>query len=112
MNLSEEAPLSARPGPPNGPIEVTVVESPSCHFCADAHQVLEQLAADGYMFRVVTLDVRDAAGQDLMRRHGAGMSPLVLVNGAYFSQGRLPRRKLTKLLESSTGYATVESRGV
>jgi glutaredoxin len=103
--------LSTRPGPPNGPTEVTVVESPSCHFCADAHQALAQLAADGHEFRVVTLDVRDAAGQDLMRRHGAGMSPLVLVNGAFFSQGRLPRRKLTKLLQHSTGHTVVESRG-
>lgn len=103
--------MSTRPGPPNGPTEVTVVESPSCHFCADAHQALEQLAADGHGFRVVTLDVRDAAGQDLMRQHGAGMSPLVLVNGAYFSQGRLPRRKLTKLLERSAERVAVESHG-
>ena len=39
------------------------------------------------------------------------MSPLVLVNGAYFSQGRLPRRKLTKLLERSAERVAVESHG-
>jgi glutaredoxin len=103
--------LSTRPGPPDGPTEVTVVESPSCHFCADAHQALDQLAADGHTFRVVTLDVREPAGQDLMRQHGAGMSPLVLVNGEFFSQGRLPRRKLTNLLERSNAATVVESHG-
>ena len=98
--------MSTRPGPPNGPTEVIVVEAPSCHYCADAHQALEQFVAEGHQLRVTTLDVREPAGQDLMRQHGAGMSPLVLVDGAYFSQGRLPRRKLAKLLERSTGYAT------
>lgn len=103
--------MSTRPGPPNGPIEITVVKSPSCHYCTDAHRALEQLAADGHMFGVVTLDLRHASGQDLMRRHGAAMSPLVLVNGAFFSQGRLPRRKLARFLQRSTGHAALESHG-
>jgi glutaredoxin len=103
--------MSTRPGPAKWPIQVTVVEAPSCHYCADAHQALEELAADGHTFGVVTLDLREAAGQDLMRRHGAGMSPLVLVNSAFFSQGRLPRRKLAKLLESSTRHAALQPRG-
>ena len=90
--------MSTRPGPLLGPPQVTVVESPSCHYCADAHQALNRLAEDGHTFEVTTLDVRDPAGQDLMRRHGAGMSPLVLVDGAFFSQGRLPRRKLARQL--------------
>ena len=90
--------MSTRPGPPLGPPQVTVVESPSCHYCADAHQALNRLAEDGHIFEVTTLDVREPAGQDLMRRHGAGMSPLVLVDSVYFSQGRLPRRKLARHL--------------
>ncbi len=32
------------------------------------------------------------------RRTGPGMFPLVLVDGAFFSVGRLPRKKLRKLL--------------
>jgi glutaredoxin len=103
--------LSTRPGPQNWPIEITVVESPSCHFCADAQQALEELAADGHTFDVVTLDLREAVGQDLMRRHGAGMSPLVLINGTFFSQGRLPQRKLARLLESFPGHAALQPRG-
>ena len=103
--------MSTHPGLPPRPTQVTVVESPSCHYCADAHQALEQLAADGDALEVTTLDVRAPAGQDLMRRHGAAMSPLVLVEGAFFSQGRLPRRKLARLLQSSVGRR-LEARGV
>ena len=102
--------MSTRPGPQHGPVQVTVVQSPSCHYCADAHQALKQLADDGHPVEVTTLDVRDPAGQELMRRHGAAMSPLVLVDGAFFSQGRLPRRKLARLLQSPTGHQ-LESRG-
>ena len=78
-----------------------MVESPSCHYCADARQALSRLAEDGHTFEVTTLDVRDRAGQDLMRGHGAVMSPLVLLDGVYFSQGRLPRRKLARYLQRS-----------
>lgn len=99
--------MSTRPGPLFGPPQVTVVESPSCHFCADAHEALHRLAEDGHVFTVTTLDVRDPAGQQLMRQHGAGMSPLVLVDGAFFSQGRLPRRKLARHLRTAgAGLAT------
>lgn len=102
--------MSTRPGPQHGPVQVTVVESPSCHYCADAHQALKQLADDGHPVEVTTLDVRDTEAQELMRRHGAAMSPLVLVDGAFFSQGRLPRRKLARLLQSPTVHQ-LESRG-
>lgn len=84
--------------PPRPTVSITVVESPACHFCVDAHQALQELAAEGNPIEVETLDVRGTAGQELMRIHGAGMSPLVLVNGDFFSQGRLPRRKLAKYL--------------
>ena len=90
--------MSTRVDPQHGPVQVTVVESPSCHYCADAHEALQRLAEDGHVFEVTTHDVRDPAGQQLMRRHGAAMSPLVLVDGDFFSQGRLPRRKLARHL--------------
>jgi len=46
--------------------------------------------------RVLSID--DKAGRSLMEQHRAPMSPLVLLDGAYFSAGRLPRRKLEKRL--------------
>jgi hypothetical protein len=46
------------------------------------------------------------AGRVLLHQHGSGMFPLVLVDGAFFSAGRLPRRKLGRLL---AGAATSET---
>jgi hypothetical protein len=82
---------------PVEPAEITVVESEGCHFCADAHDVLGAVAA-AYPVRVLSVDVHSGTGQELMARHRAPMSPLVLLDGAFFSSGRLPRRKLEKTL--------------
>ena len=79
------------------PVQVTLVTAPACHFCEDAQATLAELAQD------CPLSVREVAaesseGQALLHAHGAGMFPLVLVDGAFFSAGRLPRRKLARLL--------------
>jgi glutaredoxin len=90
------APMSTHQ-PSTEPARITVVESEACHFCDDARRALEQLA-DSYPLTVATVDVRSEAGQRLMRVHRASMSPLVLVDGEFFSHGRLPRRKLANVL--------------
>ena len=79
------------------PVQVTLVTAPACHFCEDAQATLAELAQD------CPLSLREVAaesseGQALLHAHGAGMFPLVLVDGAFFSAGRLPRRKLARLL--------------
>ena len=84
--------------------QVTVVESEACHFCDDARRVLIDLAA-AYPLTIETVDVRTPAGTNLMQEHRASMSPLVLVDGVFFSHGRLPRRKLLKLLTGRYGAA-------
>ncbi|HWJ80623.1 MAG TPA: glutaredoxin family protein [Nocardioides sp.] len=81
------------------PAQVTVVESEACHFCADAQEALAEIARD-HPLAIETVDVRSPRGSALMQRHRATMSPLVLVDGRFFSNGRLPRRKLRKLLEA------------
>ena len=79
------------------PVQVTVVTAPSCHFCEDARAALAELAqVYPLAVRLVAADSGD--GQVLLSAHGIGMFPLVLVDGAFFSAGRLPRRKLTRLL--------------
>lgn len=79
-------------------LRVTLVEAEACHFCRDALSVLEEFAAR-YPLDLLRLDVRDADGAALMQRHRAAMSPLITVNGAFFSQGRLPRGKFQQLLD-------------
>ena len=81
----------------SGPVQVTVVTAPACHFCQDAQAAIAELGQDHPLaVRLVTAESSD--GQALLHAHGAGMFPLVLVEGAFFSAGRLPRRKLARLL--------------
>ena len=90
--------MTTTPCPPRG-VAITIVEAPGCHFCTDAHEALRELVEQGHQIEVTTVDATSSGGLALMRRHRAGLSPLVLVDGAFFSHGRLPRRKLTRLLE-------------
>jgi len=39
----------------------------------------------------------------LVQKYRASMSPLVLLDGEFFSHGRLPRRKLAKRLQQRFG---------
>lgn len=87
---------------------VTVVESSACHFCADARQALAELAAT-YPLVVDRVDARTDAGRLLMAERRAAMSPLVLLDGAFFSHGRLPRRKLTSVLSGRYGTQVADA---
>jgi hypothetical protein len=86
------------------PAVITVVHSPACHFCEDAQAALE-LLADELPFTVELVGAAEPRGAALLNEHRAGMYPLVLVDGAFFSVGRLPRKKLRKLLEARAAVA-------
>ena len=79
--------------PAPGTVEITVVHSPACHFCDDARAVLAELATE-FPLTVDYLDYTEPRGAALIREHRAGMYPLVLLDGGFFSAGRLPRKKL------------------
>ena len=79
------------------PVVVTVVEATACHLCEDAKSALAVLALS-YPIAVHVLSISDEPGRALMQHHRAPMSPLVLLDGQYFSSGRLPRRKLERRL--------------
>lgn len=91
-------------GPPTQkvgvPVVVTLVEAPACHLCDQAKSVLAVLA-QSYPITVDVLSIGDEPGRALMDSHRAPMSPLVLLDGKYFSSGRLPRRKLERRLAES-----------
>lgn len=83
---------------PTPAVKVIVVHARACHLCDDAVGMLTELSG------VLPLDVRvvefeSAEGASLVAVHRPAMNPLVLVDGEYFSAGRLPRKKLLKLLE-------------
>lgn len=85
--------------------DVTVVTTPACHLCADAQATLAVLARD-HPLTVRVVDASSQSGQALVRQHGTGMFPLVVLDGVFFSAGRLPRRKLARVL---SGRATVKA---
>jgi hypothetical protein len=84
---------------------ITVVHAPACHFCADAQDALTELAQE-VPIRIDLVEADSAAGMELVGIHRPTMFPLVLVDGTFFSQGRLPRRKLRTLLGSRQAVRT------
>jgi hypothetical protein len=76
---------------------VTVVHSPACHFCDDASVALADIATT-YPIDVTTVALESDEGAALVAKHRPAMNPLVLVDGDFFSSGRLPRKKLLRLL--------------
>ena len=81
-------------------VVITVVEAPACHLCDDAKSALAVLA-QSFPMTVHVLSISDQPGRALMDQHRAPMSPLVLLDGEYFSSGRLPRRKLERRLSKA-----------
>lgn len=80
------------------PTKVTVVQVPACHYCEDAAAVLAELSVR-FALTVRMVERDSAEGRELIGRHRPPMAPLVLVDGEFFSSGRLPRRRLEKLLQ-------------
>ncbi|WP_407343560.1 glutaredoxin [Pengzhenrongella phosphoraccumulans] len=79
-------------------INITVVHAPACHFCDDAEQSLS-LLAERFPLAVRIVALESDEGRLLTAKHRPAMNPLVLIDGRFFSAGRLPRKKLTALLE-------------
>jgi hypothetical protein len=65
--------------------------------CEDAQEALRGLVSQARI-RLVTVPADSPGGIDLVARHRPIMFPLVLLDGAFFSAGRLPRRKLERRL--------------
>ena len=79
-----------------------------CMIVAQTNAQVDDLAIR-YPLTVESIDVRSAEGLRLMARHRAALSPLVLLDGVFFSHGRLPRRKLHKTLAGLYGESAVRS---
>lgn len=90
-------------------VAVTLVHSPACHFCDDAAEALAELARV-HPLEVTTLPLESPEGAALVATHRPSMNPLVLVDGEYFSSGRLPRKKLLRLLERRAQAVSLPSQ--
>ena len=90
--------MNSLKGPQTRVGELVLVTSPGCHLCADARDALAELRRE-LPIRVREVNAASAEGLALVARHRPALQPLVLVDGEPFSVGRLPRRKLRRLLE-------------
>ena len=85
---------------PTGTVRITVVPAPACHFCDDADRTLSELAST-FAFETEHVPAASVEGQRLIATHRPALAPLVLVDGRYFSSGRLPGKKLVRWLSAS-----------
>ncbi|HZX98261.1 MAG TPA: hypothetical protein VFE92_02020 [Dermatophilaceae bacterium] len=69
------------------PVVDTLVEAPACHLCDDATSALAVLA-QSYAMTVQVVPIGEEPGRTLIQHHRAPMSPLVLLDGPYFSSGK------------------------
>lgn len=79
-------------------VDIIVVHAPACHFCDDAEKALS-LLAERFPLSVRIVALESDEGLLLTAKHRPAMNPLVLIDERFFSAGRLPRKKLTALLE-------------
>lgn len=77
---------------------LVLVVSASCHLCEDAQAAVTDLAPP-FDLEVRIVDAASSEGWALLSRYGAGMLPLAILDGEWFSSGRLPRKKLQRELE-------------
>lgn len=82
-------------------IGVVLVRSPACHLCDDAIEALEEIGASFSLdVRVVEIDSEE--GRAILARDRPALSPAVVIDDRLFSSGRLPRKKLQRMLERTT----------
>ncbi len=77
--------------------EVVLLTKEDCHFCEQAKDVLARLRGE-YDLRVREVALESKEGRSLALEAAAPFPPVVLLNGATFSYGRLSERKLRKAL--------------
>ena len=91
-------------GPLDDLADVMIVTSQACHLCEDA---MAELARRGHELRLTVIGAETPGGTELVQRYRPAMFPLVLVDGVFVSSGRLPRRKLDRMLAARTRQAAV-----
>ena len=81
---------------------VTLLTQTSCAFCDQAKETLARLSRE-QPFETEEISLETEKGRALGERHGVVFAPGVLVDGAFFSFGRLSERKLRRELQRSSG---------
>jgi glutaredoxin len=81
---------------------VTLLTQRSCTFCEHAKETLARLGEE-QAFETEEVSLETEQGRALGERHGILFAPGVLVDGTFFSFGRLSERKLRRALQRRNG---------
>lgn len=96
--LSRRRPDTGTVGVAAKAARVTLVTSEGCHLCEDAKEALASMARD-LPLEITVVEGESAEGKALVAHHRPALMPLALLDGAMFSVGRLPRKKLRRAME-------------
>ena len=77
--------------------EIVLLTKADCHFCEQAKDILTRMRGE-FELRLREVPLESDEGRDLALKSGAPFPPVVFVDGAPFSYGRLSERKLRKAL--------------
>ena len=77
---------------------VTLLTQTSCTFCEQAKETLARLSQE-QDFETQEVSLETEEGRALGERHGVLFAPGILVDGTFFSFGRLSERKLRRELQ-------------
>jgi len=79
-------------------INVTVLTQPSCAYCDQAKEILSRLAPD-YSLDINEIGLLTEDGRKLAVANGVMFAPGILIDGKFFSFGRLSEKKLKSKLD-------------
>lgn len=108
MQPTESSEVVEVAAPPSARVQVTLVHAEACHFCDDAGAALAEFARE-YPLDIRLVPLESPEGMAAFADHRPAMSPLILVDGEYFSSGRLPRKKLRALIHERTTRESPDS---
>ena len=80
-------------------IRVTLLTQANCHFCDDAHTMLERLGAE-YPLTIEIRDLSEPENQELALRHGLLFPPGIIIDGSPVGYGRPSQGRLRRVLEA------------
>ena len=74
-------------------IDITLLTQASCAFCDQTKEILSRLTTD-YTLNVHEIRLDTDEGRKLAIQHAVMFAPGILIDGQFFSYGRLSERKL------------------
>ncbi len=84
----------------DSPVVALLVTAPLCHFCAQAHELLNRLAREGLSLRIDELGWDDEGGLRMVQRDGVPFPPALYLDGVLWAYGRISERALRRRLAS------------